>query len=892
MDPEKKFIQVETAFFWRWWRQQDEETQDTVKKLVDQGQLQFAGGGWSMNDEGASHYAAIIDQMSLGLRILNDTFGDCGAPKVAWQIDPFGHSKEQASIFSNLGFDGLFFARLDYRDKMKRKEEKTMEMVWEASQDIGDASDLFTGVLYNEYGPPPGFCWDLPCDDAPLMDNDLFETNIDERADALVNFIREQSVHYRTNHIILTMGEDFQYQAAHSWFMNLDRMLKHFNLRKEELKINMFYSTPACYLNALHAANLTWPTKQDDFMPYASDPHSYWAGYFSSRPSSKYMMRQAERYSQIHDQLTVLLDKPPQNAELLHEAVAIVQHHDAITGTEKQHVANNYHKRLHDAVQDSFESLDITPVYETDLDDITLCPLMNISQCPTTENIQTSLTVQVYNPLPRSRSHNVRIPVEDLGFVVTDEGGLAIESQIVAISEQILMIPGRISKATHELIFNAIDIPSYGAKKFVVERKAKLSQKKDILENQNIYTLGDTKFNVTFDVKNKKYLISNGNKNFSKSLTNELRYYQGHRGSNDKPENRASGAYIFRPDGDFTIPVDNITYSVLTKGPLVDELHITYEDGWLSQIARIYHGDGEDVMEMEWVVGPIPVDDGVGKEIIALYCTDIQSNGLFYTDSNGRQMMKRVRNSRPTYEIDSLEPTAQNYYPVNSQIFIKDDSTQLGVLVDRSQGGSSLQDGCVELMLHRRLLDDDAFGVGEALNENAYGTGLVTVGKHLVVLGQDTTEKRKEMSLDLFYKPLIVFQKNADQNVFPQLDINLPANVHILTLRKILLPEEPDATFVLLRLEHIYQVGEHPDLSTPATVSLSALFSGVFSVEWARETLLGGNVWTDEAERLEWSKEDGEEGTKREEGKSREERDLEVTIMPMEIRTFILKIVY
>ena len=153
MDPEKKFIQVETAFFWRWWRQQDEETQEMVKQLVGQGQLQFAGGGWSMNDEGASHYAAIIDQMSLGLRILNDTFGECGAPQVAWQIDPFGHSKEQANIFANLGFDGLFFARLDYRDKIKRKEENTMEMVWEASQDIGDASDLFTGVIFNEYEP-------------------------------------------------------------------------------------------------------------------------------------------------------------------------------------------------------------------------------------------------------------------------------------------------------------------------------------------------------------------------------------------------------------------------------------------------------------------------------------------------------------------------------------------------------------------------------------------------------------------------------------------------------------------------------------------------------------------------------------------------------------------
>ena len=29
-----------------------------------------------------------------------------------------------------MGFDGLFFGRLDYADKEKRLKEKTMEMVW------------------------------------------------------------------------------------------------------------------------------------------------------------------------------------------------------------------------------------------------------------------------------------------------------------------------------------------------------------------------------------------------------------------------------------------------------------------------------------------------------------------------------------------------------------------------------------------------------------------------------------------------------------------------------------------------------------------------------------------------------------------------------------------
>lgn len=34
------------------------------------------------------------------------------------------------------------------------------------------------------------------------------------------------------------------------------------------------------------------------------------------------------------------------NTDSLADALAIAQHHDAVTGTEKQHVANDYSKRL------------------------------------------------------------------------------------------------------------------------------------------------------------------------------------------------------------------------------------------------------------------------------------------------------------------------------------------------------------------------------------------------------------------------------------------------------------------------------------------------------------------------------------------------------------------
>lgn len=38
-DPKKKYIQVETAFFWRWWNDQTSETKEVVKKVGGQGSI-------------------------------------------------------------------------------------------------------------------------------------------------------------------------------------------------------------------------------------------------------------------------------------------------------------------------------------------------------------------------------------------------------------------------------------------------------------------------------------------------------------------------------------------------------------------------------------------------------------------------------------------------------------------------------------------------------------------------------------------------------------------------------------------------------------------------------------------------------------------------------------
>ncbi len=108
------------------------------------GRLEFISGGWSMNDEAATHYNSIIDQHSLGAEFLRDQFSECGRPKIGWQIDPFGHSREQASLLAQvingfflrknesvfdfkMGFDGLFFGRADYVDIRTRNITKTLD---------------------------------------------------------------------------------------------------------------------------------------------------------------------------------------------------------------------------------------------------------------------------------------------------------------------------------------------------------------------------------------------------------------------------------------------------------------------------------------------------------------------------------------------------------------------------------------------------------------------------------------------------------------------------------------------------------------------------------------------------------------------------------------------
>lgn len=67
-----------------------------------------------------------------------------------------------------MGFDGLFFGRVDPQDYVERYRTKTMEMIWKGSANLGEESWLFTGVIPRTYDAPASFCFDIRCQDEPI----------------------------------------------------------------------------------------------------------------------------------------------------------------------------------------------------------------------------------------------------------------------------------------------------------------------------------------------------------------------------------------------------------------------------------------------------------------------------------------------------------------------------------------------------------------------------------------------------------------------------------------------------------------------------------------------------------------------------------------------------
>lgn len=69
-------------------------------------------------------------------------------------------------------------------------------------------------------------------------------------------------------------------------------------------------------------------------------------------------------------------------------------------------------------------------------------------------------------------------------------------------------------------------------------------------------------------------------------------------------------------------------------------------------------------------------------------------------------MLKRTLNYRPTWNVVLEEKIAGNYYPVTTRIAIEENTNIWSIVTDRAQGGASLEDGTMELMVSETSMND------------------------------------------------------------------------------------------------------------------------------------------------------------------------------------------
>jgi hypothetical protein len=498
------------------------------------------------------------------------------------------------------------------------------------------------------------------------------------------------------------------------------------------------------------------------------------------------------------------------------------------------------------------------------------CEYLNISICDSTENLTDSVTAVIYNPMAQRRAEFIRLPVVSSAFEVYDSDNNRVSAQVQPLSSDTSRARHNVdipSYATHEVIFEAKiagnSLASYRIVKTV--KKSNLEEnaaRKDVvLENDFIKAV----FNVSTGMLSS---ITNKVSGLSAALEQTWEWYTSSPGTNE--DGQASGAYIFRPVDGNTTAFTTMANMTVIRGNVLDEVRQVFADN-LTQTVRLYHS--KPFLEIEYTLGLIDVTDGIGKEVIMKFKSDLDSNTTFYTDANGREIQTRILNYRAEWPVDVTQPQAGNYYPVNTRIFIQDESQneQLTVINDRSQGGSSLRSGQMELMVNRRTTHDDGRGVGEPLDED-----IVVRGKFWLFF--DTIHQSSELHrlyAERLQNPFAAFFTDDSSVSFTSPSFSsaeLPENLHLVSW------EMNHGGLILLRIGHLFAEGESDKFSVPVIVDLEELFN----VQLVEELTLSANQELRHMKRLNWNNADKNTP-------SSVIVDSVVVISPMEIRTYLVK---
>ncbi|KAG6398267.1 hypothetical protein SASPL_139722 [Salvia splendens] len=783
-DTRRKFIWEEMSYLERWWRDASEAKRESFTNLVQNGQLEIVSGGWVMNDEANSHFFAIIEQMTEGNMWLNETVGVI--PKNSWSIDPFGYSSTMAYLLRRMGFENMLIHRTHYELKKELAWNKNLEYVWRQSWDSDESTDIFVHMMpFYSYdiphtcGPDPAVCCQF---DFARIRGFMYERcpwgqhpvetdheNVRERALLLLDQYRKKSTLYRTNTILIPLGDDFRYisiDEAEAQFRNYQMLFDYINsdpglnaeakfgtlddyfrtMREEADRIN--YSVTG----EIGSGEIGgFPSLSGDFFTYADRSQDYWSGYYVSRPFFKAVDRVLEQTLRGGEMMMSFLLGYCQKAQCeklptsfsyklisARRNLALFQHHDGVTGTAKDHVVEDYGTRMHMALQDlenfMSKAIEVLLGIRHEKND-QLAANFEPAQMRSRYDVQpvhkaisaregTVQTVVLFNPLEQTRNEVVMVVVERPDVTVLDSNWTCVKSQI---SPELRHDNNKIFSGRHRLYWKS-SVPAMGlqtyyvANGFVGCEKAKPASLRIFAPSKKLscpahYACSNIDSD-TVEISNQHQTLSF---NVSHGLLHKISRTDGRMNFVGEEigmySSRESGAYLFKPNGDAEPTTQAGGTMVISEGHLVREVYCYPKTAWekspISHSTRLYNGEStiqEFVVEKEYHVELLG-QELIDKEIIARYKTDINNKRIFYTDLNGFQMSRRE-----TYDKIPLQG---NYYPMPSLAFMQDvNGERFSIHTKQSLGVASLKNGWLEIMLDRRLQNDDGRGLGQGVMDN------------------------------------------------------------------------------------------------------------------------------------------------------------------------------
>ena len=868
---------VEQGFFQRWWKEQNDATKAVVHKLVENGQFEFNMGGWSMADEAATNYEDVINEMTLGAKFIYDEFGV--RPTVAWSIDPFGHSKEIEALYADIGFDAFGINRVHYKDKEDRIKNQKLEFVWRGSNSQGAKSDMFIHMMDNHYCSPSecdffsnsaGECMYRTKDEAWFQDDaDLptYKVNAEEKAQAFVKMVKERATYYDNgNNLLITWGCDFTHLSAPIAYANMDKLIKYVNANEDRFGVHVQYAVFGDYIKAVNKHKKQWEVYEGDFMPYASDPDAYWTGYYTSRGRTKGINRRvmnelsaAELYLSLAKVFGMPVEESLQKIMKLRKAQGEFQHHDAITGTEKQAVANDYVVQMEDG---SFFANEATSATLGAILDVNVNHNITIKW---EELNGKRLGVILVNPNGWTMKNVFRaiLPVDSVQ--VSNAKGEALPMQMMAIPEW--SIDRR--NGTH-YVYVEVEVPPMGFTTIYFNPNTRMrmpfGQKVETNSIENdVYRLTfERGLLATVELKEEGRIIP---------FTDKLYHYKGRCNGG-----RCSGAYSFIPEYDDPDAIGEEAELTILKGELMEEARIVYRDGY-RQIIRLYKVASEMGRVMEYVYDFEETDEG--REIVVRFASDkLKNDRVMFTDGNGLEDIRRK------YRHDDVMAVSANYYPISNRVWMQDaeETLRLSINVDRAHGVASVVDGVLEVMLRRRTVGDDWFGVDEPLKENDHYQQTLWVN---LAAPKNAVALHKKLDFHLNHAPLpyyFVAEKVVEPAQQSMLKKDMPANVQLMTFQ---LNQAYDKDF-LLRFHHIYTKGEKTELAEKVVFDVNEYFS-TFQVKKMKEYVLSGMFPREqvEKERLQW---EIKEEMRQPEEEDVERGEFEVELTPMGFKTYRIEL--